>query len=305
MSVALLFPGQGAQNVGMGRELTLLSSRSQSLFAEASNILGFDLLEFCVSGPAETLHQTHVSQPALFVHSYAALQQFQHERPGLWDSVSAVAGLSLGEYTAIAASGGLSFEDGVRLVQIRGQAMQAAAQTVPSGMSSVLGLSLEQVESVCKLATIGSESFVQPANLLCPGNIAISGHLDALKRAELLAAEAGAMRTISLPVAGAFHTCLMQPAVEPLTEALMQAGFCPTRVPVYSNVDAAAHLRPEEFRKLLPQQVVEPVLWEKTITELLKSGVERFIEIGTGRVLAGTIKRINRKVPCENFGDNL
>lgn len=305
MSTALLFPGQGAQNVGMGKELARISSLAKKRFDAAGSILGIDLLEVCQSGPVNVLNQTDHCQPALFVHSVAALEQLVDQRADLWDAVSAVAGLSLGEYTAIAVAGGLSFEDGLRLVYARGRAMQAAAVAVQSGMSSVLGLDESQLAAICGQATLGTESFVIPANLLCPGNVAISGHLDALERAEALAMESGAMRAIRLPVAGAFHTSIMQMAVAPLASALDKASFHSTRVPVYSNVDAAPHSQPDEFRRLLVEQLVAPVLWEKTIRELLDRGVERFIEVGTGRVLTGTIKRINRKIPCENFGESL
>jgi len=305
MSVALLFPGQGAQIVGMGKDLAQISSCCAERYAEASSLLGYDLSSMCWNGPAEVLHRTQHSQPALYVHSYAALEHFCSERQDLWDSVSAVAGLSLGEYTAVAVAGGLEFEDGLRLVRARGLAMQAASEATQSGMSSLLGLTSDQVEDLCRQATVDEKSFVQPANFLCPGNIAVSGHWDALDRVEKLAMEAGAMRAMRLAVAGAFHTSLMQPAVASLMQALEMASFRPTRVPVYSNVDAQPHSDPEDFKRLLPLQLVAPVQWEQTIRELLNRGIERFIEIGTGRVLAGTIKRINRKIPCENYADSL
>lgn len=303
MGTALLFPGQGAQTVGMGQGLTQRSADAKNLFAEASDILGFDLLKLCHEGPAEELNRTEYSQPALFVHSYAALKELETLRPELWSSVTAVAGLSLGEYTAVAAAGGITFADGVRLVQARGRAMQAAADATPSGMSSVLGLTTEQLDEACQKATQGPTSFVQLANLLCPGNIAISGHLDALARAEELSTAAGAIKAIRLPVAGAFHTAIMESAVEQLIEALSKVTFQKTRVPVYSNVDAQPHSAAADFVALLPQQVVSPVLWEKSLVELIASGIEQFIEIGAGRVLAGTLKRVNRKVACENIGD--
>lgn len=303
MSTALLFPGQGAQTVGMGQGLTQRSAGAKALFDEASQILGFDLLKLCVEGPAEELNRTEYSQPALFVHSYAALKDLETARPNLWDSVVAVAGLSLGEYTAVAAAGGISFADGVRLVQARGRAMQAAADATASGMSSILGLTDAQLDEVCKSATTGPDSFVQLANLLCPGNIAISGHLDALARAEEKALAAGAMKAVRLQVAGAFHTSIMQSAVGLLVDALSKVQFSQTRIPVYSNVDAVGHTASSDFVALLPQQVVSPVLWEKSLSQLITDGVDQFIEIGAGRVLAGTLKRINRKIACENIGD--
>ncbi|MBX3423523.1 MAG: acyltransferase domain-containing protein [Pirellulaceae bacterium] len=289
----------------MGVELTKHSSSARQLFDQAAETLGMDLLRLCQAGPAEELNRTEFCQPALYVHSLAALAELQSQREGLWDDVVAVAGLSLGEYTAIAAAGGMSFTDGLKLVRARGQAMQAAADATSSGMSSILGLDLEILREVCQQASRNDLSFVQPANLLCPGNIAISGHLDAMQRAEQLAVERGAMKAVRLPVAGAFHTTIMQPAAERLREALGQVTFSPTRVPVYSNVDCQPHLRPEEFSSLLPQQLVAPVRWEQSLVELIAAGVDSFIEVGAGRVLAGTVKRVNRKIACECFGENL
>lgn len=285
----------------MGAELCERSSIARDLFASAGEILGYDLLDVCKSGPAEKLNRTEFGQPALFVHSYAALKQLESERPDLWDAVMCVAGLSLGEYTAVAAAGGLSFEDGVKLVQIRGQAMQQAADMSPSGMASVIGLGAEQLRDLCNQASEGDE-FVKVANLLCPGNIALSGHLSAIDRIEPLCMEAGAMKVIRLQVAGAFHTSIMAPAVTTLQEAVDSMNFGPTQVPVYSNVDALPHESPEQICKLLAEQVVAPVLWEESLRNMIQSGVEEFIELGAGRVLAGTLKRIKRKLPCQSIG---
>ncbi len=286
----------------MGQGLLAKSSRTQELFDQAREILGFDLLQLCLNGPADQLNRTEYSQPALYVHSLAALYQLEAERPDLWSSVGAVAGLSLGEYTAIAAAGGLSFADGLKLVHTRGLAMQAAADQVSSGMSSVIGLEVEKLRDVCTSSSQGSE-FVEVANLLCPGNIAISGHIPAIERAEKAVIEAGAMKAIRLAVAGAFHTALMQPAVGRLTEALTRAEFKATRVPVTSNVDAAAHSQPDELRGLLARQIISPVLWEASLRNLMAAGMSSFIEIGAGKVLAGTLKRIDRKAACESYGD--
>lgn len=286
----------------MGQGLLAKSSRTQELFDQAREILGFDLLQLCLSGPADQLNRTEYSQPALYVHSLAALYQLEAERPDLWNDVGAVAGLSLGEYTAIAAAGGLSFEDGLRLVHTRGLAMQAAADQVSSGMSSVIGFDVDKLRQVCIECTQGSE-FVEVANLLCPGNIAISGHIPAIERAEKAVVAAGAMKAIRLAVAGGFHTALMQPAVGRLTEALTRAEFKTPRVPVVSNVDAAAHTQPDELRALLARQIISPVLWEASLRQLMAAGQTAFIEIGAGKVLAGTLKRIDRKAACESFGD--
>ncbi len=286
----------------MGSSRAARSTAARELFDRAAAVLGYDLLELCTQGPAEQLNRTEFGQPALFVHSMAALRQLELERPTLWDDVAGVAGLSLGEYTAVAAAGGIDFEAGLRLVQLRGAAMQAAADAADSGMSSVLGLELDKLEEVCRQAT-SDEHFVRVANLLCPGNIAISGHTAAIEIAERLSVEAGAFKAVRLQVAGAFHTPIMLPAVEKLSAALQSVEFCATRVPVYSNVDSAPHDQPDDFRRLLAEQVVAPVRWEASLEQMIAAGCQQFIEIGAGRVLAGTLKRIQRKIPCENFGD--
>lgn len=286
----------------MGAGLLAKSPASQKVYDEAREVLGFDLLELCLSGPAEQLNRTEFSQPALYVHSLAALGYLTEQRPELWTSVQSVAGLSLGEFTAITAAGGLTFADGLKLVHTRGLAMQAAADQVASGMSSIIGLEADKLREVCREASSELE-FVEVANLLCPGNIAISGHLSSVQRAETAAVAAGAMKAVRLAVAGAFHTALMQPAVGRLSEALSRADFRSTRVPVYSNVDAAPHTDPEELRGLLARQIVTPVLWEDTLRNLLAAGHDTFIEVGAGKVLAGTLKRVERKAACESFGD--
>ncbi|WP_146676093.1 ACP S-malonyltransferase [Pirellula sp. SH-Sr6A] len=299
---ALLFPGQGAQAVGMGKGLLERSAKARELFAEASSILGFDLAKLCTEGPEAELHLTNNSQPALFVHSMAALAVFLEDKPECLDSVAAVAGLSLGEYSALCAAGAISFADGVRLVKERGAAMQESASAIASGMASVLGLEESQVAELCDLARQPGE-VLQVANLLCPGNIAISGQIASLDAAEQLAPEAGASRFIRLNVAGAFHTDIMKPAVERLAAAIAQTNLQPLRFPLIANVDAGEHRVPSELAGLLTRQMVSPVLWEASLRKLLSLGVDQFYEIGAGRVLAGTLKRIDRKTPCECFGD--
>lgn len=301
-SVGILFPGQGAQSVGMGRSLHDTYPTAKRCFDEASEILGYDLAELCFDGPEEKLNATEFSQPALFVIGIAAAEVLREEHPDRVAAAKATAGLSLGEYTAVCFAGGLSFADGVRLVQRRGQAMQSAADAVQSGMSSVLGLDLESLDQLCQQVREGDE-VLQPANLLCPGNIAVSGHLTALERLGPVALEAGAIKVIPLSVAGAFHTSLMQPAVEKLQAALQEMPITDTRLPVYSNVDASPHQSAAEIRDLLSQQVIGSVRWEDSIRQMLKDGVEGFEELGTGRVLRGTLKRINRKIPTDGFGD--
>lgn len=295
---AFLFPGQGAQTVGMAKELCASLPAAQSLFDQAGEILGYNLLDVCAGGPAERLNSTVVSQPAIYVASLAALEGLRAKEPALEADVVAAAGLSLGEYTALAFAGAFTFADGLRLVQKRGEAMQAAADATPSGMVSVLGIAEEKVEELCAKARTAGR--VQIANLLCPSNIVVSGDKAACDEVERIASDFGAMKTIRLAVAGAFHTEIMKPADEKLAAALAACQLQAARLPVWSNVDAAPHTDPGEIRALLVRQVLQPVLWEKTLRNLLAAGVVKFYEIGPGRVLAGLLKRIDRKIPCEN-----
>ena len=294
---AFLFPGQGAQTVGMGQSLCAEFPAAKAIFDQANEILGYDLADLCFNGPAERLNATDVSQPALFVTSMAALEKLKAESPEVIDQCQATAGLSLGEYTAITFAGAISFEDGLRLVQKRGQARQAAAEETPSGMVSILGMDREAVEKVCDEARIDGE-VLQVANLLCPGNIAVSGSKASCEAVVDVATAAGAMKCIPLAVAGAFHTPIMQSAVEKLTTALSEVEIKGPRIPVYSNVDAKPHTSPEEFRELLVKQVCSPVLWHDSMQTMLDAGFDEFYEVGEGRVLRGLMKRINRKTPC-------
>lgn len=294
---AFLFSGQGAQTVGMGRALYETVPAARALFDEAAEILCYDLKDVCFNGPAERLNSTAVSQPAIFVASLAALEKLRVDEPDADKSCEAAAGLSLGEYTALAFAGALSFRDGLRLVQRRGEAMQAAADATPSGMVSILGLELAPVENLVGKAR-GTET-LEIANLLCPGNTVVSGTKTACDAVERLAGEAGA-RTVRLAVAGAFHTTIMKPADEKLADALKGVEVKTPRVPVWSNVDAKPHTDPAEIRKLLVEQVLQPVRWEETMRNLLAAGIETFYEVGPGRVLAGLLKRVQRKVDCRN-----
>ncbi len=296
---AFLFPGQGAQQVGMGRDLAESLPAARRLYDQAADVLGFDLAAVCFSGPEEELDSTVISQPALFVTSLAALESLRFESPAVVEAISATAGLSLGEYTALVFAGVMSFEDALRVVQCRGAAMQAAADAHPSGMVSILGLSFEEVETLCDEAR-GPGQILQVANRLCPGNIVISGDTDACEHAAQLAPKRGAMKALPLAVAGAFHTPRMQSAVGELTDALKGVSMKAPRIPVVSNVDAQVHTEPSDIRELLIQQVVSPVMWEDSMDHLIQSGVEHFYEIGPGRVLRGLLKRINRKLPCDN-----
>jgi [acyl-carrier-protein] S-malonyltransferase len=295
--IAFLFPGQGAQTVGMAKELCGAIPEAKQLFERASKVLGYDLADVCFNGPAEKLNSTVVSQPALYVSSMAALEKLKLESPEVYENCQGAAGLSLGEYTAIAFAGAMSFEDGLKLVQRRGQAMQEAADETPSSMVSVLGLDREQTEKVCDAARVDGE-VLQVANLLCKGNIAVSGDQASCDRVPAAAEAAGAMKCISLAVAGAFHTPIMGSAVAKLTEALADVEIQPTRMPVYSNVDASPHTQPGEFKELLVKQVCGPVLWQDSIERMLADGYDEFYEVGVGRVLRSLMKRINRKTKC-------
>lgn len=300
--IAFLFPGQGAQTVGMARELCADLAEARQLFERASEVLGYDLADICFNGPTEKLNSTVISQPALYVSSMAALEKLKKDLPDVYSNCGGAAGLSLGEYTAIAFAGGLSFEDGLRLVQQRGQAMQDAADDTPSSMVSVLGLDREQTQRVCDQARVDGE-VLQIANLLCKGNIAVSGSAASCEKVAEVAEAAGAMKTVPLAVAGAFHTPIMQSAVEKLSTALNQVEIQSTRVPVYSNVDACPHSQPDEFQQLLVQQVCAPVLWQDLIEKMLADGYDEFYEVGVGRVLRSLMKRINRKTKCHGVLD--
>ena len=296
--IAFLFPGQGAQSIGMAKAVCDTLPAAKALFDQAGEILGYDLADVCFNGPAEKLNSTVVAQPALYVCSMAALEKLKQEKPEAIEGCEGTAGLSLGEYTAMAFGGAVSFEDGLRLVQKRGEAMQAAADKVPSGMVSVLGLDQEKVSQICDEARLEGEC-LQLANFLCPGNIVVSGDQASCDRVDELALAAGAMKTVSLAVAGAFHTPIMEPAVAQLTDALSNVSMGPTRLPVYSNVDAMPHTTAEEFSGLLLKQVCAPVMWNQTMDRMLEEGFDQFFEVGNGRVLTSLLKRVKRKIPCE------
>jgi [acyl-carrier-protein] S-malonyltransferase len=296
--IAFLFPGQGSQYLGMGHELAQKIPAARALFDEARLILGYDLLEVCRTGPAEKLNATVISQPAIFVTSLAALESLRERDPDAVSQCRAVAGLSLGEYTALTFAGALSFQDGLQVVQRRGEAMQSAADATPGGMVSILGLDQVKVEEICRAAR--GAGTLEIANLLCPGNTVISGSKAACEAGERLATEMGG-RTIRLTVAGAFHTELMKPGDQALARALSGLPLRVPSVPVWFNVDAQPHTHPEEIRSLLVRQVLQPVLWEQSLRNLLAFGCDRFFEIGPGRVLTGLLKRVQRKIDCQNI----
>ena len=299
--IAFLFPGQGAQHVGMCKTICENYPAAKSLFEEAGEILGYDLKALCFEGPEQKLDSTIISQPAIFVSSLASLEMLRQDSPDILLACEVTAGLSLGEYTALTFAGALSFEDGLKIVQRRGEAMQAASEAKPSGMVSLLLLDREKVAEIVAAARSAGE--LQIANYLCPGNIVVSGENAACEKAAELANEAGG-RAVPLAVAGAFHTSIMKPADVRLAEALASAKVESPEIPVFSNVDAKTHSNPDEIRELLIRQVVSPVLWEDSVRAMLDQGIDDFYEIGPGKVLRGLLKRINRKVSCTTVNDS-
>lgn len=293
---AFMFPGQGAQSVGMCKELVDSCPAAAALFETASKILGYDLLDRCVNGPKEVLDTTAVSQPAIFVASMAAVEKLKLDQgAALVDEATVAMGLSLGEYSALCFAGALSFEDGVRITKARGEAMQAAADACESSMVSVVGLDREQTEALCKKASEDSGKKVAIANYLCNGNYTVSGDKEACaKLAEIAKPEFKARMAVPLAVAGAFHTDFMAPAVEKLKEALAAADIKAPRIPVISNVDAAPHGGPDEIRAKLAAQVTSPVMWETQMQNMVQADFGQGFELGPGKVIAGIMKRIDK-----------
>lgn len=297
--IAFLFPGQGAQAVGMCRELDSELPAVRALFDRAGEVLGFDLRKICFEGPAEALEATDVSQPAIYVASLAALESLKATDPGVVEACQGAAGLSLGEYTALVFAGAMDFAAGLEVVRRRGQAMQAASLANPSGMAAVPGLAEDKVDELC--TRVAEHGRLWKANMLGPGNIVVSGEASALAAIGSIATELGAMKVVPLAVAGAFHTELMRPADQQLAEVLERTNIVAPRIPVYSNVDAQPHQDPAEIRRILVNQVLHRVRWEESMRRMLADGFDTFYEIGPGRVLAGLLKRIERKIPCTNI----
>ena len=302
---AVLFPGQGAQRVGMGRDFAEHSPAARALFASADGILGEPLSRTCFEGPEEVLNRTRVSQPALYVTCLAAVAALQEQGMPL-DGAFLSAGLSLGEYTALAFAGALDFEDGLRLVRLRGERMQAACDRRPSAMLSLLGADLPMAEAVCREAS--SSGVVVVANINALDQIVLSGEVSAIERAEAVAKAKGVRRAIRLKVAGGFHSPCMKPADEELAEALKGVRISPPRIPVYSNVTAQPERDPERIRELLAQQVVKPVLWAQIASRLAIDAVQRVWEPGPGRVICGLLRKSGFDLelkPVESWADVL
>ncbi len=282
---AIIFPGQGAQFSGMGRDLFETSDAANAIGKAADRILGFSLTDTMFNGTDDALRQTRVTQPAIFVHSvmqYVA-RDLQPTR---------VAGHSLGEFSALVANGVLTFDDALRLVSARAEAMQRACELQPSTMAAILGLADERVEEICAEVAARTGEVVVPANYNCPGQLVISGTIDGINAACEALKAAGAKRALVLSVGGAFHSPLMQPAEDELAAALARTTFSAPICPVYQNVDAAPHTDPEEIRENLRRQLTAPVRWTQTIQRMVADGATDFIECGPGKVLQGLVKKI-------------
>ena len=299
MSTAFLFPGQGAQLVGMGADLAATYPVADEVFEKANAIVGFDLRQTCFEGPAETLNTTTMSQPAIFTTSAALLEVMRTEPAAADIAPDVTAGLSLGEYTALYAAGVISFEDGLRLVKRRGEAMQAAADATDGAMVSVIGLDENKVRQLCEQA--GQGDLLEPVNFNCPGQIVVSGASVACDRAVEMASEYGALKAMRLEVAGGFHTEMMAGAADALRQALNECAIAPpAATKVLANINADYYSDAAAVVDGLARQLTSPILWQKCMERLLDEGVERFYEIGPGRVLTGLMRRINRKTRVIN-----
>ena len=284
---AYVFPGQGAQFVGMGKDLYDNNEEAKALFEKANEILGFRITDLMFNGTEDDLKQTKVTQPAIFLHSVILAKSLGDEfKPDM------VAGHSLGEFSALVAAGALSFEEGLKLVSKRAQAMQKACEAKPSTMAAVLALPDEKVEEIC--ATV--DEVVAPANYNCPGQVVISGTHEGIDEACKKLLEAGAKRALKLKVGGAFHSPLMQPAEEELAEAIKAAEFNTPVCPVYQNVDGKPHTDPKEIKENLIKQLTAPVRWTQDVEAMINDGADEFIELGPGSVLQGLVKKINKNV---------
>ena len=290
---AFVFPGQGAQFVGMGKDLYENNPVAKEMFDKANEILGFNITDLMFNGTDEDLRQTKVTQPAIFLHSVILAKTMGDDfNPDM------VAGHSLGEFSALVAAGALSFEDGLRLVSARAQAMQKACEKTPSTMAAVLALPDAKVEELCASVT---EGVVVPANYNCPGQIVISGSIEGVDAACAKMLEAGAKRALKLKVGGAFHSPLMEPARAELADAIAHTDFHAPKCPVYQNVNAEPQTDPETIKKNLIAQLTAPVRWTQTIQNMIAAGADTFVEVGPGAVLQGLVKKINKEVTTQGI----
>ena len=285
MKHAYIFPGQGSQFPGMAKDLYESNETAREMLEKANDILGFRITDIMFEGTAEDLKQTKVTQPAIFLHSVVLAKCMPDFRPDM------VAGHSLGEFSALVAAGAMDFEEGLKLVSIRAQAMQKACETVPGAMAAVLALPAEKIEEICA----SCEGTVVAANYNCDGQIVISGEKEAVAKACALMKEAGAKRALPLPVGGAFHSPLMEPARAELAEGIEKAIFHTPICPVYQNVTAAATSDPSEIKANLLAQLTSPVRWTQSVRNMLKDGASHFIEVGPGKVLQGLVAKISNE----------
>jgi [acyl-carrier-protein] S-malonyltransferase len=292
MKHAYVFPGQGAQFSGMGKNLYEQNALAKEYFDKANEILGFRITDIMFSGTDEDLRQTKVTQPAIFIHSVILFQTSEWLKPDM------VAGHSLGEFSALVANRVLTFEDGLKLVAKRAMAMQRACEINPSTMAAVLGLEDAKVEEICKEIT---GEIVVPANYNCPGQLVISGSINGINMACEKMKAAGAKRALVLPVGGAFHSPLMDPAKEELQEAIMSTHFNNPTCPVYQNVDAHPYIEPAAIKQNLINQLTSPVRWTQTVQKMVANGVTQFTEVGPGSVLQGLIKKIAKDIPTDGI----
>jgi [acyl-carrier-protein] S-malonyltransferase len=287
-ALAVVFPGQGSQYVGMGKDLCEESPAARDLFEKADRVLGFSLGRICFEGPEEELKQTKNTQPAIFLHSVAVWQLLQQKTVGM------VAGHSLGEYSALVAAGALDFEDALKLVRIRGELMQRAGEEQVGTMAAIIGMDPVTVEEVCIAAS--PVGVVQAANFNSPGQIVISGSVAGVRKAMELAKKRGAKMAKELVVSGAFHSPLMQSAREGLRLALEKTPIRDADIPVFANVTAQATRRADDVRRMLEEQLTSPVRWSESIENMIAAGATAFLEVGPGKVLQGLVKRINPAV---------
>lgn len=285
IKTAYVFPGQGAQKPGMARDIYDAFSKVREMYARANEILGFSITDIMFGEDEEALRQTKVTQPAVFLHSVGCAAVVKDFRPDM------VAGHSLGEFSALVAAGAMDFEDGLRLVSARAFAMQKACEKTPSTMAAIINLPDEKVDEICS----GIEGVVVPANFNSPGQVVISGSLDAVQAACEACRAAGAKRALPLKVGGAFHSPFMESAREELAEAIMATRIVEPICPVYQNVDARPHTSPEEIKENLLMQLTSPVRWTATVANMCADGAFRFVELGPGEVLRGLIKRCTKE----------